>query len=73
MSITLDHVEYKYSEGTPMETEALHDVSLEIRDGEFIGLIGHTGSGKSTLTSFSHVRGAAAPLLPEPQKPLLSP
>ena len=32
-----------------METEALNDVSLEIRDGEFIGLIGHTGSGKSTL------------------------
>ena len=55
MSITLDHVEYKYSEGTPMETEALHDVSLEIRDGEFIGLIGHTGSGKSTL--IQHLNG----------------
>ena len=55
MAITLEHVEYKYSEGTPMETEALHDISLEIRDGEFIGLIGHTGSGKSTL--IQHLNG----------------
>ncbi len=55
MAIRLEHVEYKYSEGTPMETEALHDVSLEIRDGEFIGLIGHTGSGKSTL--IQHLNG----------------
>ena len=55
MAITLEHVEYKYNEGTPMETEALNDVSLEIRDGEFIGLIGHTGSGKSTL--IQHLNG----------------
>ncbi|QNM04921.1 energy-coupling factor transporter ATPase [Qiania dongpingensis] len=55
MAITLEHVEYKYSEGTPMETDALHDVSLEIKDGEFIGLIGHTGSGKSTL--IQHLNG----------------
>ena len=53
--ITLRQVEYKYQEGTPMETEALHKVSLEIRDGEFIGLIGHTGSGKSTL--IQHLNG----------------
>lgn len=53
--ITLNHVDCKYNEGTPMETEALHDVSLEIRDGEFIGLIGHTGSGKSTL--IQHLNG----------------
>ncbi|MCI8464430.1 MAG: energy-coupling factor transporter ATPase [Lachnospiraceae bacterium] len=53
--ITLEQVEYKYNEGTPMETEALHEVSLEIRDGEFIGLIGHTGSGKSTL--IQHLNG----------------
>ena len=55
MAITLEHVEYKYNEGTPMETEALNDVSLEIRDGEFIGLIGHTGSGKYTL--IQHLNG----------------
>ncbi len=55
MAITLEHVEYKYSEGTPMETDALHDVNLEIEDGEFIGLIGHTGSGKSTL--IQHLNG----------------
>ncbi|MCI8505724.1 MAG: energy-coupling factor transporter ATPase [Lachnospiraceae bacterium] len=53
--ITLNQVEYKYNEGTPMETEALHEVSLEIKDGEFIGLIGHTGSGKSTL--IQHLNG----------------
>ena len=53
--ITLNHVDYKYNEGTPMETAALHDVSLEIHDGEFIGLIGHTGSGKSTL--IQHLNG----------------
>lgn len=53
--ITLNQVEYKYNEGTPMETEALHKVSLEIKDGEFIGLIGHTGSGKSTL--IQHLNG----------------
>lgn len=53
--ITLRQVEYKYQEGTPMETEALHKVSLEIKDGEFIGLIGHTGSGKSTL--IQHLNG----------------
>ena len=53
--ITLNHVDCKYNEGTSIETEALHDVSLEIRDGEFIGLIGHTGSGKSTL--IQHLNG----------------
>ena len=53
--ITLKQVEYKYQEGTPMETEALHKVSLEIGDREFIGLIGHTGSGKSTL--IQHLNG----------------
>ena len=38
-----------YAPGTPFETRALNDISLTIRDGEFVGLIGHTGSGKSTL------------------------
>ncbi|MBR5474180.1 MAG: energy-coupling factor transporter ATPase [Lachnospiraceae bacterium] len=55
MAIKLDHLTHIYNEGTPMEAVALRDVNLEIRDGEFIGLIGHTGSGKSTLTQ--HLNG----------------
>lgn len=47
--ISLEHVSYIYGEGTSYEVQALTDVSLEIHEGEFIGLIGHTGSGKSTL------------------------
>jgi len=49
MAIQLEHVSHIYNEGTPMERVALKDVSLEVRNGEFIGLVGHTGSGKSTL------------------------
>lgn len=49
MSIILDHVNYIYSKGTSDEVKALDDVSFEIKDGDFVGLIGHTGSGKSTL------------------------
>lgn len=49
MSIKLDHVSYTYGIGTPFEKTALHDVDLEIKEGEFVGIIGHTGSGKSTL------------------------
>ena len=48
MAIILDHVSHIYEEGTTMEVAALKDVSLVIPDGQFIGLIGHTGSGKST-------------------------
>lgn len=47
--IRLEHINYTYSKGGPFEKKALNDVSLHIREGEFIGLIGHTGSGKSTL------------------------
>jgi energy-coupling factor transport system ATP-binding protein len=49
MSIKVDKLSYKYMVGTPFEKTAIDEVSLEIKDGEFIGLIGHTGSGKSTL------------------------
>ncbi len=55
----LDKVNYIYQKGTAMEMPALHDVSLEIRDGEFIGIIGHTGSGKSTL--IQHLNGLVKP------------
>lgn len=49
MSITVKNLNYIYGQGTAFEQYALKDVSFEIRDGEFVGLIGHTGSGKSTL------------------------
>lgn len=49
MSIKLEHVNYIYEKGTPQERYALKDINLEIGKGQFIGLIGHTGSGKSTL------------------------
>ena len=55
MSLVLDHVSYKYSTGTAYEIKALDDVSLTIEDGEFVGIIGHTGSGKSTLVQ--HLNG----------------
>ena len=49
MSIILDKVNYVYSEKTAYEIQALKNINLKINDGEFIGIIGHTGSGKSTL------------------------
>ena len=55
MLIILDKVNYVYSIGSGFEMKALDDVSLTIDKGEFIGLIGHTGSGKSTLTQ--HLNG----------------
>ncbi len=55
MSIILDKVNYRYSEGTAYEVQALKDINLQISDGEFIGIIGHTGSGKSTL--IQHMNG----------------
>ena len=47
--IKLENVSYVYMQGGPFEKTALNNITLEIGDGEFIGLIGHTGSGKSTL------------------------
>jgi energy-coupling factor transport system ATP-binding protein len=59
MSIKVEHLSYVYMPGTPFESKALDDVSLSIDDGEFIGLIGHTGSGKSTLVQ--HLNGLLKP------------
>ena len=59
MSIVIEHLNYVYMAGGPYETKALHDVNLTISDGEFIGLIGHTGSGKSTLVQ--HLNGLIMP------------
>ena len=55
MSIILDNVNYTYSAGTAYEIKALKNINLKIEDGQFIGIIGHTGSGKSTL--IQHLNG----------------
>ena len=55
MAIRIEHLEYVYSAGTAFERKALKDINLEILDGEFMALIGHTGSGKSTL--IEHLNG----------------
>lgn len=55
MSFILDNISYRYSEKTAYEIQALDHVNLKIEDGEFIGIIGHTGSGKSTL--IQHLNG----------------
>ena len=49
MGITLENVSFTYQEGTPLSSSALADVSLTIEDGSYTALIGHTGSGKSTI------------------------
>lgn len=59
MSIILDKINYIYSEKTAYERQALKQISLKIEDGEFIGIIGHTGSGKSTL--IQHLNGLLRP------------
>ncbi|MEG0687807.1 MAG: energy-coupling factor transporter ATPase [Hungatella sp.] len=55
MSIKVEDLTYIYGEGTALEQYAIKDVSFEIPDGQFVGLIGHTGSGKSTL--IQHLNG----------------
>lgn len=55
MPIILDHVTYKYSPDTAYQKVALNDVSLEVKEGEFLAIVGHTGSGKSTL--IQHMNG----------------
>lgn len=57
--MVLDHISYVYGAGTAYEKHALKDINLVIGKGEFIGLIGHTGSGKSTL--IQHLNGLLAP------------
>lgn len=59
MSIEISGLNYIYGEGTPFCKQALKDVSLSIKDGEFVGLMGHTGSGKSTL--IQHLNGLLKP------------
>ena len=55
MSIILEHVNYIYGADTSLSVKALNDICLEISDGQFVGVIGHTGSGKSTL--MQHLNG----------------
>ena len=49
MSLEVKHVFYTYQEGSPTESHALQDICLTVNEGEFLGIVGHTGSGKSTL------------------------
>ena len=59
MSIIVNHVDHIYNPGTVFETKALSDVTFKIEDGEYVGLVGHTGSGKSTLVQ--HLNGLMKP------------
>lgn len=59
MSLILDHVSYTYGADTTLAVKALEDINLVIPDGQFVGLIGHTGSGKSTLVQ--HLNGLLKP------------
>ncbi|HHW15313.1 MAG TPA: energy-coupling factor transporter ATPase [Firmicutes bacterium] len=59
MSIVVSNLSYTYAGGTPLAVEALSGIDLTVGDGEFVGLIGHTGSGKSTLVQ--HLNGLIKP------------
>lgn len=59
MSIKIENLTHTYNPGSPFETQALKNIDLTIESGEFIGLIGHTGSGKSTL--IQHLNGLLKP------------
>lgn len=63
MLIQLKDVSYIYSQGTPFEVRALDNINLEIDEGEFVAIIGHTGSGKSTL--IQHFNGLVEPTIGE--------
>ena len=59
MAIVLDNITYAYGVGTPCEKTALKGISVTIENGEFLGIIGHTGSGKSTFVQ--HLNGLLHP------------
>ena len=59
MPIQIENVAHTYMPGSPFQATAIHDVNLTIEDGEFLGVIGHTGSGKSTLVQ--HLNGLLTP------------
>ena len=59
MSIEVRHLTHAYGEGGPLQTVALKDISFSIGEGEFVGIVGHTGSGKSTLVQ--HLNGLLKP------------
>ncbi len=59
MNIEVQNLEYTYMKGTPYEKTALHNVNMTLKQGEYVGLIGHTGSGKSTL--IQHLNGLLKP------------
>lgn len=61
MSIKVRNLTYIYDEGMPFENRAIDDISFDIEDNDFVGLIGHTGSGKSTL--IQHLNGLLKPSL----------
>ena len=61
MSIKIENLTYIYMPKTPFEKKAIDDISIEINQGEFVALIGHTGSGKSTL--IQHINGLLKPTL----------
>ena len=66
MPIRFEKVSYTYGKKTPFEYQALKDINLEILEGSFTAIVGHTGSGKSTL--IQHLNGL---LLPEEGRVLL--
>lgn len=59
MAIKVESLSYVYMRGTPFEKKALENINIDIVDGEFVGIIGHTGSGKSTLVQ--HLNGILKP------------
>lgn len=59
MSIVIEHVTHTYMEKSPFQATAIHDISLTVGDGDFLGIMGHTGSGKTTL--IMHMNGLLKP------------